>query len=93
MMGNILDYYKNRVNGTGNPIVAQKFLNELEKTLIRIEKSAASYAFCEDGRLRKKGVRKAHLRHYKYKVLYHINGSDVIVDAICHDSQDYENMF
>ncbi len=92
-MGDFLEFYNNKVNGVGNPIIARRFLKELERGFERIGASAESYNFCENEKLRQRGIRKIHLRRYKCKVLYHIDGDGVIVDLICHDSQDYENMF
>ncbi len=54
---------------------------------------AGSLGLCEDPRLRKHTYRQINFKRHRYLMLYRIDGSDVYVDAIYHQLQDYENLF
>ncbi|MBQ8992369.1 type II toxin-antitoxin system RelE/ParE family toxin, partial [Candidatus Saccharibacteria bacterium] len=74
-----VDYLFAKVGGTGNPIVARKFIIELERIENILSSNAEGHPLCEHPKLRKKGYRKIHLRHYKYKVVYYIENDTVFI--------------
>lgn len=84
-------YYK--LEGIGNPRIAEKFKTDLEKTFEMISLFAESIAFCEDEDLRAQGLRKIQLSHYKYLVFYHMeNKRTGIIDLVCHAKRNYKNL-
>ena len=74
-----------------DPFAADGLNASIEKALSFLEISPASLPLCENPRLHKRDIRKIHLRKYKYKIFYHIDDDMVIIDALIHDSQDFEN--
>ena len=75
-----------------DPFAATNLNREIERALGFLESSPASCPLCDNPKLNKRGIRKIHLRKYKYKIFYHIVGKTVIIDALIHDSQDFENV-
>lgn len=72
---------------------AERLHRDIASTLKILERGADTYNFCKDKKLQKAGIRKIHLRKYNYKIFYHIlNNSEVWVDAILHDSRDFESI-
>ena len=79
-------------DGKGDLVVAKKFIKELEQAEKRLSVGASDYALCENPVLSRKGYRKIHLHHYKYKIIYYIEDQTVFIIAILHDLMDYENI-
>lgn len=76
-----------------NPVAAGRLREDIEQTLDRLETMAEAFPICESEKLKHRNLRKVHLSHYDYKVFYHIeNDSEVYVDAIIHDKQDFETI-
>ena len=88
-----LNYLLYEVGGIGNVQAAEHFVDDFRRTLRRIELGAESYAICEEKRLRALGIRKIHFARMRYKMFFHLEDDVVIVDLICHDLQDFENLF
>lgn len=89
-----LDYLLYEIGGTGNIQAAKHFIKEFEKALHQIELGAKSYAICEEKWLRALEIRKIHFAKMSYKIFFHLKENNtVIIDAICHDLQDFENIF
>lgn len=73
-----------------NPLAAQRLDRAMMDALGRISDGAESYALYDHPGLKRHNYRKIHLRRYKYKILFHIDGDVVYIDAILHDKQDVE---
>ena len=87
------DYLMHEVEGCGNPFAASRFIKEYDELLNRLVDHASSYNFCEEKHLRKMGIRKARFSRLNYKVFFHVTDDDtVIIDLICHDLQNYQNL-
>lgn len=54
---------------------------------------AGSLKYCRHPQLKEKGYRAIHFKHHRYTMLYRVEGTDVYVDAIYHQLQDYEDIF
>ena len=92
-VGEIFDYLMYYVGGYGNPGAASRFANDYGDALQRLANSAHAYVLCEDAELASMGERKIHFRKLDYKLFFHIDNDTVIIDLICHDSQDYLAQF
>ena len=87
-----LDYLLYSVGGTGSIQAATNFLRDFDDTISLIADFPFGFTTCED--LDLPNEQKIHFRHLKYKIFYHIENNDtIIVDLICHDSQDYKKLF
>ena len=89
------DTYNNCINYIlfkfKDPFAAGNLNNDIETILSLLETNPTSYPICENPKLNRRNIRKIHLRKHKYKIFYHISNSNVIIDALIHDSQDFEN--
>lgn len=63
------------------------------ETRNRLSITAGSLKFCAHPQLRNLGYHVIHFKSHRYIMLYRIDGTDVYVDAIYHQLQDYENIF
>ena len=88
-----LEYLLYKVGGTGNIQAGQNFLNDFQRTVAQIKDNANSYPICEGEKLQSLCIRKIHFKHMKYKIFFHLDKQTVVIDLICHDLQDYENLF
>lgn len=75
----------------GNRQAAKHVLDDFEKTKNLLSKVAGSLNACENPRLRMLGYKKINFINHRYFMLYRIVGDEVIIDAIFHELQDYEN--
>lgn len=73
-----------------NEQAAQNVLSDFELTKEHISHVAGSLKLCENSKLREKGYRRLEFQKHSYFLLYRIEGSLVIVDAVFHDLQDFE---
>ena len=76
-----------------NEQAADNVLQDVLDTVSEIERVAGSLAYCKKRSLRNLGYRKINLLHHNYVMLYVIEGHTAYIDAIYHQSQDYENIF
>ena len=63
------------------------------ETREQLSRVAGSLKFCTHPQLKKNGYRAISFMRHCYLMLYRIEGTDVYVDAIYHQLQDYENIF
>ncbi len=77
---NIVAYYLDLIQ---NPPVLRKIVFEINRALDLIEQFPFSSEDFGDG------LRKMHLRRYKYKLFYRVEGEDIVIESILHDFQDY----
>lgn len=92
MFVNSTEYLLYKVGGNGNAQAARNFLTDFDKTIKMVQDNPESYALCELKRYRKIGLRKVHLKRHNYKIIFHIEDNVIIIDAVFHDKQDYENL-
>lgn len=92
MFINSTEYLLYKVGSDGNTQAARSFLADFDKTINMIQDNPESYALCELERYRKIGLRKAHLKQHNYKVIFHTDDNTIMIDAVFHDKQDYENL-
>ncbi len=63
------------------------------ETRERLASIAGSLKLCNHSVLKKNGYRSINFLRHRYLMLYRIEGSNVYVDAIYHQLQDYEKNF
>ena len=66
-------------------------LNDFEETVRCLTIVAGSLKLCEQPQLNKLGYRRMNFLAHDYFLLYRIEKNTVIVDAVFHALQDYEN--
>lgn len=88
-LDHIVDYLLHELENTQ---AALSVIDDAETTRIRLSLIAGSLKLCDDPVLRDLGYRMIHFKHHRYFMLYRIEDSKVYVDAIYHDTQDYENL-
>lgn len=74
-----------------NEQAARNVLDDFEATKVQLSHMAGSLKLCENLRLRARGYRRMEFQKHDYFLLYRIEGNSVIVDAVFHDLQDFEN--
>lgn len=75
----------------GNRQAAKNVLDDFEMTKERLAKVARSLNDCVNPRLKQLGYKRINFIRHRYFMLYRIVENEVIVDAIFHELQDYEN--
>lgn len=70
---------------------AASLRHDVVATIEVLAHSAESFRYCTNPRLKAQGYRRINLSHHKYFMLYRVTGRNVTVDAMFHESQDYEN--
>ncbi len=71
-----------------NPLAADSFLKDYQKTLDTLARIADGLPLCEDPELAAYGLRLIHFRHHRYKLLYRVKSDTIIIDAVYHDLQE-----
>ena len=66
-------------------------MDDFEETKACLAKVAGSLKDCENPRLRMLGYKRINFIKHRYFMLYRIVEDKVIIDAIFHELQDYEN--
>lgn len=72
-----------------NPQAAVSLVDDVDKGVERLRRYAGDYALCENPSLALRGIRKIQLKH-RYKLFYHLDDNEVIIDAMLHNLQDFE---
>ncbi|MEE8808389.1 MAG: type II toxin-antitoxin system RelE/ParE family toxin [Lactimicrobium sp.] len=90
MIDNIVDYI---LEEKDNPSAADAVYLDAMNTADQLETVAGSLGLCKRRILADRGYRKIHLRHHQYLLIYKIYKSTVVVEAIFHESEDYERKF
>ena len=75
-----------------NPRTAALIEAETEKCLNFLKENADGYALFEDKEFAALGLRKIHLARYHYKIMYHLEGDEVILEAFYHDLRDAKKL-
>ena len=73
-----------------NEPAAQNVLSDFELTKQHLSHIAGSLKLCENSRLREKGYRRLEFQKHSYFLLYRIEGTLALIDAVFHDLQDFE---
>lgn len=76
-----------------NRQAAKAISNDARITKKRLENVAGSLALCENETLAKYGYRRIFFDKHDYFMVYRIDGDTVIVEAMYHQLQDYEEVF
>lgn len=75
-----------------NEQAALSVMEDAESTRLRLSHVAGNLKLCNDPGLRTLGYRTIHFNRHKYFMLYRVDNNKVYVDAVYHDTQDYENI-
>ena len=73
-----------------NEQAARNVLDDFDATKDRLSQIAGSIRLCENPLLRKRGYRRLEFQKHSYFMMYRLEGSTAVVDAIFHDLQDFE---
>lgn len=79
------------INEKNSKQAARNVLDDFEATIQSLSLVADSLRLCDNPRLRALGYRRINFLSHRYFMLYRIEKKTVIVDAIFHGLQDYEN--
>ncbi len=74
-----------------NEQAAGSLLNDFEITTQVLSRIAGSLKLCDNETLRREGYRRINFQTHRYFLLYRIENNDVIIDAMFHELEDYEN--
>lgn len=75
-----------------NPQALQNLMNDFDDTIAKLEKMADSFGYCNSNRLKEMGLHKIKLAKHRYLFVYRVNKSQVIIEGMYHEMQDYENL-
>lgn len=75
----------------GSDQAARNVLDDFEATIDSLKNVAGSLKLCDNPRLKELGYHRINFHSHRYFMLYRIEGSNVFVDNIFHELQDYEN--
>ena len=56
-----------------------------------LESVMDDFGYCKNKRLKGMGLHKIGFENHRYLLVYRVKGSQVIVEGIYHELQDYEN--
>jgi plasmid stabilization system protein ParE len=85
---NILSYTVNKLK---NPQALKNIMDDFDDTIVKLEKMADSFGYCNSAPLKELGLHKIRFAKHRYLFVYRINKSQVIIEGIYHELQDYEN--
>lgn len=85
---NILFYIANVLK---NPQALESVMDDFDDTIVKLEKMADAFGYCKSKRLKGMGLHKIGFENHRYLLVYRVKGSQVIVEGIYHELQDYEN--
>lgn len=79
------------INEKNSKQAARNVLEDFEATIQSLSIVAGSLKLCDNPRLSELGYRRINFLSHRYFMLYRIEKKTVIVDAVFHSLQDYEN--
>lgn len=89
-LDNCIDYiHYVLLNGTA----AESLYQDALETLRRLSYVAESLQYCSEPILKKHGYRIINFQRHQYFMLYRVEGTDVYVEAVYHQSQNYAKDF
>lgn len=66
-------------------------MDDFDDTIARLEKMADSFGYCNSNRLKEMGLHKISFSKHRYLFVYRVNKSQVIIEGMYHEMQDYES--
>lgn len=84
----ILSYIANELK---NPQALKNVMDDFDDTISKLEQMADSFGYCNSNRLKEMGLHKIRLTKHRYLFVYRVNKSQVIIEGMYHEMQDYEN--
>ena len=79
------------INEKNSKQAARNVLEDFEATIQSLSIVAGSLKLCDNPRLSELGYRRINFLSHRYFMLYRIEKKTVVVDAVFHSLQDYEN--
>lgn len=76
-----------------NPQAAKAVTEDARETKKALLTVAESLDYCGDPDLRALGYRSIGFRRHRYLFIYEIRDNTIIIEAVYHELQDYENTF
>ena len=76
-----------------NSQAASHLIDEFNDTQDMLYQVAESLGFCRDEDLKALGYRIIFFNHMEYLFIYRVTDNKAVIDAMYHQSQDYENLF
>ena len=74
-----------------NPQALKNVMDDFDETIAKLEEMADSFGYCSSNRLKEMGLHKIYFAKHRYLFVYRVNKSQVIIEAMYHEMQDYEN--
>lgn len=84
----ILSYIANELK---NPQALKNVMDDFDDTVENLESMADSFGYCNSNRLREMGLHKIKFARHRYLFVYRVNDSQVIIEGMYHELQDYES--
>ena len=84
----ILSYIANVLK---NPQALKNVMDDFDETVERLEKMADSFGYCSSNSLKEMGLHTIKFARHRYLFVYRVNRSQVIIEGMYHEMQDYEN--
>ena len=84
----ILSYIANELK---NPQALKNVMDDFDNTITKLERRADSFGYCNSNRLKEMGLHKIRFARHRYLFVYRVNKSQVIIEGMYHELQDYEN--
>ena len=66
-------------------------MDDFDDTIAKLEKMADSFGYCNSNRLKEMRLHKINFAKHRYMFVYRVNKSQVIIEGMYHESQDYAN--
>lgn len=74
-----------------NTQALKNVMDDFDDTIEKLEQMADSFGYCNSNRLKEMGLHKIHFAKHRYLFVYRVNKSQVIIEGMYHEMQDYEN--
>ena len=84
----ILSYIANELK---NPQTLKNVMDDFDDTIEKLEQMADSFGYCNSNRLREMGLHKIKFARHRYLFVYRVSKTQVIIEGMYHEMQDYEN--
>lgn len=84
----ILSYIANELK---NPQALKNVMDDFDDTIEKLEQMADSFGYCSSSRLKEMGLHKIKFARHRYLFVYRMNKTQVIIEGMYHEMQDYEN--
>ena len=88
------DFVKYIVTNFHSKQTAKAVLEDARETRKRLASAGGSLKYCDDPELQKMGYRTIHFNRHRYFYVYEIvDQHTILISAVYHELQDYENLF